>query len=410
MPISTYHDEATILQNSINILTTDTSITQLTPGAKARALLEAFARENSALAESFDLEIAQAFVRTATNTSLDYIGEVLGVSRLPATKSQVSASHNNIKFYVISGTFGDITGGVSVNIPAGTTISASSSIGGIQRTIAYSLDEQVTLLPEATSVYASATSVSAGAGTTIGAGGINTHNFTSYQDYANDSLKVTNVTGIIGGANRESDTNYRYRISNAIIGFEAANRTAIRLAALGVSGVSDVVMLPYDNGTGTFSVYIKSIYPVVSDALVDKVQEAINRVQSFGNKGTSRSPKNIGIQLIVTLNYRKTLTEDQKAILEDIVEDNIVEYINNLDIGEPFLSQQLIAVILDSSEDIKSIGSPDSPFDQISIYKDSRLSDNRIKKSLIKDYTSTFDERVIVEPTLANPITVRSAT
>ena len=103
MPLN-YKSYEEILQNSLDILTGFTNITQLTPGAKARSLLEAVSQEVGVLAQSFDLELAEAFIRTATGDSLDFIGELLGTLRLEAAKSEVSAASTNIKFYVISKT------------------------------------------------------------------------------------------------------------------------------------------------------------------------------------------------------------------------------------------------------------------------------------------------------------------
>ena len=218
-----------------------------------------------------------------------------------------------------------------------------------------------------------------------------------------------NAYNVGTGIGRESDVNFRYRISNSVLSSEGANETAVRLAALSVAGVADIASVPYDRGTGSFSIYIKSVYPLVSDTLVDKVQEAIKRAQAFGNTGMARSPKNIGIQATVTINYRASITDDKKLIIEALAEDAITAYCNNLDIGEPFISQQLINSVLNIDENIESIGRPDRPFDELYIYRDSRLSDNRVRQSLISNYTAYFDERVIVESTISLPIIVRSS-
>lgn len=408
MPISNYHNADTALQNSLDILNSTTGITQTTPGGKARAILELMANEHGRLAESFDLEIAEAFVRTASGDNLDLIGELVGVVRKEAQKANTDASHGNIKFYVISGTFGDITGGVPVTVSKGTVLAAESTIAGITTTIEYITSEDVELGTTATEVYASAISRSAGSRASVGSGAINTHNFTEYTGYQNDALKVTNVSGIAGGTDRELDTNYRYRISNAVVGSETANLTAIILAALGVAGVADVSVVPYDRGSGSFSVYVKSIYPTVSSALLDKVQEIIDRVKSLGNSAVVRAPKYVGMEVSVSINYRSAITADQKTAIEALVEDEIISYVNNLDIGEEFVNQELVSRILNISEEIKNIGRTGKPFDSLFIYRDSRIADNRIRQTLISDYIAFSDERVIVEQTIQSPITVRS--
>ena len=408
MPISNYHNADTALQNSLDILNNTTGITQTTPGGKARAILELMANEHGRLAESFDVEVAEAFVRTASGDNLDLIGELVGVVRKEAQKASTDASHGNIRFYVISGTFGDITGGVPITIAKGTTLSAESTISGNTLTIEYITSEDVELGTTATEVYVSAISRGAGSRASVGAGSINNHNFTGYPGYHTNALKVTNVSGLVGGIDRESDTNYRYRISNAVVGSESANLTAVTLAALGVAGVADVSVVPYDRGSGSFSVYVKSIYPTVSDALLDKVQETVDRTKSLGNSAVVRAPKYVGMEVSVSINYRSAITEDQKTVIESLVEDEIISYINNLDIGEEFVNQELVSRILNISEEIKNIGRTGKPFDGLFIHRDSRVSDNRIRKTLISDYIAFSDERVIVEQLIQSPITVRS--
>lgn len=409
MPISNYHDADTALQDSLDTLNSTTGITQVTPGGKARAILEIIANEHGRLAESFDLEIAEAFVRTATGDNLDLIGELVGVTRKEAQKANVDASHGNVRFYVISGTFGDITGGVPVTVPKGTSLVSEATIAGTTKTVAYITSEDVELGTAATEVYVSAISRDAGSKASVGVGSINSHNFTGYSEYQTSALKVTNVAGIVGGTDRESDINYRYRISNVIVGSEAANLTAVTLVSLGVAGVADVSVVPYDRGSGSFSVYVKSIYPTVSDALLDKVQQAVDRVKSLGNSAVVRAPKSTGMEITVTLNYRSAITVDEKSAVETLVEDEIISYVNNLDIGEEFVNQELVSRILNISEEIKNIGRTGKPFDDLFIYKDSRLSDNRVRYSLISDYIAFSDERVIIEQTIASPVTVRSA-
>ena len=51
----------------------------------------------------------------------------------------------------------------------------------------------------------------------------------------------------------------------------------------------------------------------------------------------------------------------------------------------------------------------EDPNDELYVYKDSKLEDNRVRQTLLGDYTPESDERVIVETTVANPITLASA-
>jgi len=55
------------------------------------------------------------------------------------------------------------------------------------------------------------------------------------------------------------------------------------------------------------------------------------------------------------------------------------------------------------SEDI-DFGVPGKPLEEIYIYRDSRLEDNRLRQKLLGDYAAEEDERVIIETTVSNPI------
>ena len=398
-----------ILQDSVDRLTSFTPITQLTPGAKAKTLLEATSNELDIAYTSFDINLAEKFVRTASGQNLDFIGEIVGTPRLPAQNATVNQAEQNVKFYVLSGTFGDINEGNDISVSRGTVVSAKTSVAGTEQSIDYVVTEDFIFPSASTERYISVSSIESGSQNVVGANAINSHDFTNYTGYQDDSLKVLNLSPIFGATDEESDANYRYRVSRAVTAYEAANETAIRLSALSIAGVSDIVSIPYDRGAGSFALYIKSVYPVISSALIDQVQQAINRTQAYGNKGLARSPKNTGISMTITLSYREELTLSEKDAIHGQVEDAIIFYLNNLDIGEDFIVDELIQRVLDTDERIKMVGTSSKKFDELVVYKDSRLFDNRAKQSLIGNYISQQDERIIAEYTIASPVVVRSA-
>ena len=54
----------------------------------------------------------------------------------------------------------------------------------------------------------------------------------------------------------ETDDNFRYRIVNQCLTLATSNETAIRLTALTVEGVNDVILKPYSMGAGSFTVIV----------------------------------------------------------------------------------------------------------------------------------------------------------
>jgi hypothetical protein len=73
-----------LIASALNELQTSTNITQLSPGAKARALLEIVAKETNNAYRIFDLNLARAFLNGATGRFLEYIGDLFGVDKLEA--------------------------------------------------------------------------------------------------------------------------------------------------------------------------------------------------------------------------------------------------------------------------------------------------------------------------------------
>ena len=70
----------------------------------------------------------------------------------------------------------------------------------------------------------------------------------------------------------ETDDNYRYRITQQCLVLATSNETAIRLTALTVDGVKDVVLKPYSMGAGSFTVIVLSDEDVTSTGILEAVR------------------------------------------------------------------------------------------------------------------------------------------
>ena len=68
------------------------------------------------------LNLGLTLLYYATGGNLDLIGEIFGVARIGASTSAVSATDQNFRFYVRSGTFGDINSSNDIQIPDGVQI------------------------------------------------------------------------------------------------------------------------------------------------------------------------------------------------------------------------------------------------------------------------------------------------
>src|SRR5579863_3844770 len=294
-----------LLADAITNLTSNSLVNKTSPGSKARAILEATNRNIAQAYQTFDLNLARALLSGATGTYIDLIGELVNVPRLGSTAANSSSTSQTVKFYVDSGNFGGINGGGSITIPAGTLISTQANAGGV----VYQMPTGVTLTNSLSELFFAVEAVSPGAASNVGAGALTFHNFTNYTDNANNTLRVINLSGIFSGADMEDDINYKYRISQSALSAEAANQTAVLLAALSTPGVANVLLQNRSYGIGTFTVLIKSITPSVSDSLIDNVQAAISTVSALGALPLADRPNETGMAFTVTVYYQNGVSD-----------------------------------------------------------------------------------------------------
>jgi len=393
MPVLLGQNEQKVLGDLLYDITSNTGLTRASPGSKTRAFAEAFSKKIGRMYTYFDTHLVQAFLSGATDRYLDFFGEMLGVPRLGQERADIASTHKNLRFYVEAGTFGDINGSSSILLPSGTVISTQAAGSGIRYTLTY----DALLRATDSSTYVSAEAVQKGSRGNVGANRLIYHDFTSYDDSANNSLKVINEAEIASGQEAESNENYRYRLSNALTSGEKANQIAIRLAVLSVPGVADLVMEQYSRGLGSFDITVKSVNPRISAGLVAAVQEIVDKTKAYGTRATVKAPKEIGTSMSFTLTLNKAVTASDK---EDIITDvqvAVSDYIDNLDIGEDLILNEVVQRVMETDNRIKDMGTVGAPFDTFYIYTPSRVEDSRIRTRLTQNYQAAADERVIIE-------------
>lgn len=406
MPLFAESEEK-ILGEILFDIVESTNITRASPGSKMRAFAQAVSRKMGRMYTTFDLNVGSAFLDGAEGKFLNYIGDMMGVQRLGEEAAKVTSLDRNVKFYTALGTFGDLNGGNSILIPAGTLVTTGPNSTGVK----YRVLVNTILLSTDDEAYVSVESLRTGSSANVGPKQLIYHNFTDYSDSNNDSLLVTNDGDVITGQDIEIDSNYRFRIANQILNLEKANSMAIRLAVLGVPGVADLVLIPYARGVGTFDILVKATTPSISDSLVATIQESVSNTEAFGVIGTVRPPVEVGVSLVGSMTYRRALSTQEETNIINLATDNVTTYINSLDIGEDLVLNEVLERVMATSDLIKSLGTPTLPFDNVWIHKPSKLEDNKVRSTLIQDYSPAEDERVIVENRYAGntPILLRSA-
>jgi uncharacterized phage protein gp47/JayE len=402
-----------LMSSAMQELRVTTDITQLTPGAKARSLLEIVNRELGAAYRTFSSDFIKGYVKEARGENLDLVGELMGLVREQATRNDIESSSQIQKFYVETGSFGSINMingiGTSFTIPLGTIVQ-EMLIDGVQ-VVQYQLTENVVCAADETEAYGAIQAIEFGTVANVGAGALVVHNFELYADYLANSLKTKNIEGISFASDVESDANFRYRIVNQTLASEGANLIAVRMAALSVPGVADVLLDEYSHGVGTGAVYIKGVTPLINDFLLATVSSAVTNTKAFGNFIDVKAPPLVGVEMTVGLNLVERRSQREETALIASVQDTLYKYINGLDINEALDPDLLIRKVLRVDSNIKSIGTSTQQIDYLYVWKYSAAEDNRVRRLAMDGYVARNFERIVVEytelPEGTEPITVR---
>ena len=331
----------------------DTGIKQLAPGAKARAFADIVGDRIGEMEARMFVNLADTLLPFATGDSLDLLGEIYGVSRLGRQDSVVLAGDNSFRFYVRTGTFGDINDGNNIVIPSDVRLFGAVNTGPIF------LADSVTLPAASSEVFFGARSSTPGTEGNAPAGVIARHNFTGYTESRFGSLLVSNNVGIVGGRDPEKDDNYRFRIHLKILSRAGANEAALRFALLQVPGVQDIV---FKREAGTFTVYVYAVSPSVPASLLARTQAQLNDVVAYPMSGLTVAPDLIGISLSTTVRFISGVSEDAKASILANAKSAAEDYINNLTVGETLVINEIADRIRNADSNILDIGEATTSF------------------------------------------------
>lgn len=150
----------------------------------------------------------------------------------------------------------------------------------------------------------------------------------------------------------ESDDNYRYRITQQCLVLATSNETAIRLTALTVDGVSDVVLKPYSMGAGSFTVIVLSDTDVTENTILDEVRTKLLIVHGYGIRYNVVSPTLTYVSIKQRLFLNDTLSDIEKQEIRYNVQLALIDYLSNLKIGENIMIDKITQIIMNVSPDI----------------------------------------------------------
>jgi len=292
-------------------------------GSTVRTVVDAFLDERIDILRDIRFITSNAFLRAAESGYLDLLGEdMFGMSRLEATAPNVSAEDQNVLITTTSGVLSDylpFDNGIGYKVPIGTTI--SDATGEIQ----FQVTEDTYLEDDfATSVFVAVDGLETGTVYNVAAGVLTTISI--------EGLNVTNLGAIANGQDEESDNNYRYRISQAHLASERGNETAIRLAALSVSGVSDVVINTSIYGPGVVYMLVIPEGNTVSPSTVDRVRGRVLAAAPAGSKIIVEGPRYVSVYIEYQFGGVQ-LTETQQITIQNRLKSRVGALLSNAEVA-----------------------------------------------------------------------------
>ena len=120
-----------VILEAISSLAAKSAITQLSPGGKARAIIEALGQVVGNIGADTSDGIMQTLLTDASGATLDLIAESYGIQRLQSVPPRIEGEDGNLRFYVRRGTFGDINAGQNITINRGTQIRSNTDNSGV---------------------------------------------------------------------------------------------------------------------------------------------------------------------------------------------------------------------------------------------------------------------------------------
>lgn len=399
-----------MVSNGLRVLRDYSNITQLSPGGKARLLLDSTTDEQYAQHRLFDENLAQAFIRWAEDRFLDYFGDMLNIPRIQATTAETTIEDKNFMFYVDGGTFGDLNNQLDMVIPAGEEIStpdfpterptyATDDYRPRQNKIVYDLVDSLTLPSGSSFAFGKIRARVEGIASDVPRSVLTQHSFTNYVLSSTQRLRCTNKYAISSGSDRETDRAYRYRLMNAFKARERGNKLAVRLAALSIPGVADVTEVNYEQGPGTFSMYVQALTPTTSPVLIEKVQTVVEEVNAFGTRPFVLSPLPLGVELVLAVNWKSSSSQTDQSSGYAAIRNAVENYMNLLAIGESLDLEELASIVTKAHPAIQGIGIEKSgAFEEVYVYRMSADQTNA-RKTLFTNQViePLYNERIILE-------------
>lgn len=372
-----------LLASALGYLQAHSDISMTAPGSVTRTLVESVVNEIVGVYNTTDTALKMAYVSTSGGFFLDLLGEMVGVTRRTENYAYVRATDRNIRFYVNTGTLGDLIpksgDPTKCQVPDGTTIESADG------NVVFVVDADHEAPASATEIWVTARAQTVGTASNMGTGTLVTHSLA-------DGVLVENVNAITTGQGLEDDETFRFRIRNAVLATQGANRISIEDIVIQVPGVADAIMNEFSMGAGSFEVLlIPDGNRVPTEALL-QVRSAVSGAAAYGVDFNIREPRYVPIALDVEIEMPRANDVD-KPLLRDLVSGRISTYVGGLRPQETLRVGRIREAALGVS----------------TLITDIHIRSMRIggRPQLISDYVLAPDEIFIPDPEEDSPFQVR---
>ena len=150
----------------------------------------------------------------------------------------------------------------------------------------------------------------------------------------------------------ESNDNYRFRVTNQCATLATSNKTAIRLTALTVDKVQDIVLKPYSMGAGSFTVIVLTDEDVTKSDILAKVYGRLLDVHGYGVRYNVITPTLTYVSIKHRIFIQDTLSDTEKQEIRYNVQLALIKYLSSLSIGEGIVLDKITQVIMNVSSHI----------------------------------------------------------
>lgn len=369
-----------MIAESLQALADDGKLTNINAGSVVRLILETMCAQLGVAYSTMQLNMAMGLLSTANGYFLDLMGESLfGITRNTAVAASTSIDDPTVKFYTSDGSplVSHLPG---TNIPAGTRIYTADE------SLVYTVTHDVAVGSSQAEAYVPVHAANTGEGYNIGTGVLVKHSL------PDTTLKVTNIASIDNGTSDEEDDNYKFRIARALKTYSRANATAVRLAAVSVPGVADVVLTSASSGVGTFDMLVMPIGNRVGSETLRAVQSAVNFVKAVGIISSVREPDYIPIELVIKLKFQPGTSESRQFDAKASSVSSILGYIGTVPMAGTFVKNELIQRVMEVDTQILDM--------EILCY----IFSNR--PQLLRNYVLGAGELLLPDPSKTEPIKV----